>query len=302
MNWINDCLPVAEKAVKAAAAAVYPHVGVGGKKGNPENKLRIDGAAVQAFEQELQHLPFKARVVTGEGESDDAPELRGVHGQGEELLEIGVDPVDGTTPADRGEPSSCIALCLAPKGTLLAAPDTKMWSLIVPQGIHISGITMTDNVHEVLNHIAKQFGINTDELNVFCYSRKYNAEIYPHVVRSGAQLITHSGGTLPDLVAPVINKRKRPLIAIGKGGAVETIVAAAAVMAKGGNINAQFAPEPGKDKEIAAIAERGLSLEKTYCNEELAPRESLTLLHGLTAGPSGLGGYNEPNNLWVFKP
>src|SRR5580700_6155492 len=97
------------RVTEAAALAAARWLGRGDKEG-------ADGAAVDAMRTMLSTVSMDGLVVIGEGEKDEAPMLYNGErvGNGEPpLLDVAVDPVDGTTLTAKGQPSALVLLAVA---------------------------------------------------------------------------------------------------------------------------------------------------------------------------------------------
>ena len=102
------------RATEAAAMAAGRWMGRGDKNG-------ADGAAVNAMRFMLNTVTMDGIVVIGEGEKDQAPMLFNGErlGTGEPpLVDIAVDPIDGTTLTSQGRPNAVSVVAVAEKGTL----------------------------------------------------------------------------------------------------------------------------------------------------------------------------------------
>src|SRR5918996_5966749 len=121
-------LRVTEKAAIAAARTM----GYGKRKYS-------DQVAVEAMREELNKLKMRGTVVIGEGERDKAPMLyvgeplgRGwTEGEIYPEVDIGVDPLGGTTLCATGSANAITVLAASEKGGLLNAPDIYMEKLVV---------------------------------------------------------------------------------------------------------------------------------------------------------------------------
>ena len=102
------------RVTEAAAMAAGRYMGRG-------DKLLADGAAVDAMRLMLNSIQMDGVIIIGEGEKDKAPMLYNGEklGTGEPpLLDIAVDPIDGTRPLAHGLPNSIATVALAPRGTM----------------------------------------------------------------------------------------------------------------------------------------------------------------------------------------
>ena len=117
---------VAEQAALASARLV----------GRGDEKA-ADQAAVNAMRDQLNLLDIKGTVVIGEGERDEAPMLyigeEVGSGEGPEV-DIALDPLEGTTLTAKDMPNALTVIAMAPRGTLLHAPDVYMEKLAIGPG------------------------------------------------------------------------------------------------------------------------------------------------------------------------
>ena len=102
------------RATEAAALAAGRWVGRNQKEAG-------DGAAVDAMRLLLSTVDVDGVVVIGEGEKDEAPMLYNGEsiGTGQPpLVDIAVDPVEGTRLLAEGRPGATYVLAVAPRGTM----------------------------------------------------------------------------------------------------------------------------------------------------------------------------------------
>src|SRR6476619_4290635 len=102
------------RVTEAAALAAARWVGRGDKEA-------ADQAAVDAMRLMLHSVAMGGVVVIGEGEKDEAPMLY----NGEEIgdgsppvVDIAVDPLEGTTLTARGQPSALSVIALSERGSM----------------------------------------------------------------------------------------------------------------------------------------------------------------------------------------
>ena len=115
---------------EAAALASARLIGRGDEKA-------ADQAAVNAMRDQLNLLDIAGVVVIGEGERDEAPMLyigeEVGTGKGPEV-DIALDPLEGTTLTAKDMPNALTVIAMAPRGTLLHAPDVYMDKLAIGPG------------------------------------------------------------------------------------------------------------------------------------------------------------------------
>src|SRR6201991_5376712 len=109
-NLALELVRVAEAPARAAARMV----GRGDKEG-------ADQAAVDAMRHVLDSVSMDGVVVIGEGEKDEAPMLFNGEQIGDgspPVVDIAVDPLEGTTLCARGMPSALAVIALAERGSM----------------------------------------------------------------------------------------------------------------------------------------------------------------------------------------
>ena len=99
---------------EAAALAAARWVGRGDKEA-------ADQAAVDAMRLMLHTVPMDGVVVIGEGEKDEAPMLYNGERIGDgspPVVDIAVDPLEGTRLTALGEPAALAVVALSERGTM----------------------------------------------------------------------------------------------------------------------------------------------------------------------------------------
>ena len=116
----------ANVTIKAALAAYY----LVGKK----DKMTADKVATDSMRKELNKINMNGKVVIGEGELDEAPmlyigeKLGTTNGP---LLDIAVDPLEGTNFVANNLPGGLSVIAVAEKNNLFNAPETYMDKIAV---------------------------------------------------------------------------------------------------------------------------------------------------------------------------
>ncbi|HEV2789916.1 MAG TPA: fructose-bisphosphatase class II, partial [Solirubrobacterales bacterium] len=102
------------RVTEAAALASARWVGRG-------DKIAADQAAVDAMRHVLDSVAMDGMVVIGEGEKDEAPMLYNGEKIGDgtpPVVDIAVDPLEGTRLCALGMPSAIAVIALAERGTM----------------------------------------------------------------------------------------------------------------------------------------------------------------------------------------
>lgn len=257
-SLLLNFLEVSEKA----AIEALPWVGSG-------NHEAADQAATTKMRELFNQINMEATVVIGEGEIDEAPMLY----IGEKLgtnngpmIDIAIDPIEGTTPTIKGQNNGMTVMLAAPKGSLLHAPDMYMKKIVVgPEAkgkIDIS-LDLMDNLKEVAK--AKNKKIN--ELNIAIQDRERHKEIINQIYNVGGKVTLFNDG---DIIYSLLTCMKDHSIdmLIGVGGAPEGVITAAALKGLGGEIQAQLQPRNQQEKD--RCAQMGIeNIEKVLTHDDL---------------------------------
>ncbi|MFF2372718.1 fructose-bisphosphatase class II [Agromyces sp. NPDC058110] len=278
-------------AVRAAADAARPLVGSG-------DGVAVDAAAVDALRVSLAAVPADLRVVSGEGEKDDAPMLHPGErfGTGEgPALDLVVDPVDGTRLAASGRPGAMAIVAVTPRGSYAdLGPAFYLDKLVharTPGMAAGPGLGLDLPVAENLARLAAALGRPVSSLRVAVQARPRNAAAADAVRAAGATLHAFEHGDIERVAHAAAPDGELDLL-LGIGGAPEGLLEAAIVRAHGGVMLARFAPQSAEEAERLAdfaagpdpaAAEHGLSLDGGLALERLCAASALVVIAPVTA-------------------
>ena len=224
------------RVTEAAAIACGRSVGRGDKNG-------ADQLAVDAMRKMFDTVNISGTVVIGEGEMDEAPMLYiGEHvGAGGPEVDIAVDPVEGTNLVAKGQPGAIAVIAIAPKGCLLHAPDMYMDKIAV--GPRAKGcIDINAPVKENLERVAKALDRKVGDLTVVLLDRERHYGLMDEIRSAGARIHLITDGDVNPIVNAGIEGTGVHMY-IGRGGAPEGVLAAAAIKCLGGDMQARLCPE-----------------------------------------------------------
>ncbi len=261
-------------AVLAAAAAARPLVGAG-------DGDAVDGAAVEALRRALADAPADIRVVSGEGEKDDAPMLHPGESFGTghgPALDLAVDPVDGTRLAAAGRPGAMAILAVAPRGAFVDLGPAHYLDKLVHGGPE-AGLELRAPVADNLARLAAALAVAVADLRVAVQSRPRNADVAAEVVRAGARLHAFEHGDIERVVHAAASGGSLDLL-LGIGGAPEGVLEAAVVRAHGGVMQASFAPQ--SPREVERVAAAGLDPARVFGLQELCGAPALVVIAPVT--------------------
>ena len=264
---------------EAAALASARLIGRGDEKA-------ADQAAVNAMRDQLNLLDIAGVVVIGEGERDEAPMLY----IGEEVgtgkgpaVDIALDPLEGTTLTAKDMPNALTVIAMAPRGTLLHAPDVYMEKLAIGPGYKPGTVTMTMTPSERVSALAAAKGVSTENLTVCILERPRHEDLIAEVRSTGAAIRLITDGD----VAGVIHCAESEITGIdmymGSGGAPEGVLAASALKCMGGQIYGKLLFR--NDDEKARAKKAGITdLNRVYTRDEMVTADVIFAATGVTQG------------------
>lgn len=255
------------RVTEAAALASARWVGKG-------DKIAADDAAVTAMRVMFDSVSVDGTVVIGEGEMDEAPMLYigervGIGTQG---VDIAVDPLEGTNLVSKGLNGAIAVLAVAPRGSLLHAPDMYMEKIAV--GPECKGRVHLDApVKENVREVAKALDKSVNEVTVVILDRPRHQKIIEEVRSSGARIrLITDGDVSPGVAAAYDNSGVDMLLGIG--GAPEGVITAAALKCLGGDFQAKLWPENQQEKD--RCKEMGIhNVNKIFTIDELVKSDDV---------------------------
>src|SRR5213080_2415858 len=161
-----------------------------------------DQAAVDAMRRAFNALTIDGTIVIGEGERDEAPMLYIGEkvGAGGPLVDIALDPLEGTTICANGAPNALAVIAMADGGNLLHCPDTYMEKIAVgPAGKDVVDLdkTPTQNLHA----LAEARRCNVEDLTVIILARPRHEQIIKEVRQAGARIRLIGDGDVSAAIA-----------------------------------------------------------------------------------------------------
>jgi fructose-1,6-bisphosphatase II / sedoheptulose-1,7-bisphosphatase len=272
---------LANQAVEAAELAAIAASKLTGRG----DKIAADQAAVDAMRNGLNAMAMKGRIVIGEGERDEAPMLYiGEEvGLGEGIeIDIALDPLEGTSLTANGMNNALAVLALAPRGGLLHAPDTYMDKIACGPGLPAGVIDLDASPAENATAIARAKGVKTEDVTACVLDRERHAHIVESLRSVGVRIMMIADGD----VAGVINAADPDGAAdlyVGRGGAPEGVLGAAALRCLGGQMQGRL--HFRNDDERARAERVGIKdLDRKYDLNELASEDCLFIAAGVTEG------------------
>ena len=248
-------------------------------------KNEADHAATEAMRKMFDTIPMEGIVVIGEGEMDEAPK----HYTGEKLgtgkgpmVDIAVDPVEGTNLVAKGGWNSIAVLAVADRGNLLHAPDMYMEKIAVgPECVGCIDInaSITDN----LKAVAKAKNKEISDVLVTILDRERHAWMIQEIREAGARIKLITDGDLAAGINTCFDETGIDIM-FGIGGAPEGVITAVALKCLGGEFQGRLKPET--EKEVQRCKKMGIDdVNKVlYMDDLVKGDDAIFAATGITDG------------------
>ena len=256
------------RVTETAAIAASRWVGRGAK--NDADQVAVDG-----MRKMINTVSMNGVIVIGEGEKDQAPMLFNGEQVGDgngPLVDVAVDPIDGTTLTAKGMNNAISVIALAERGTMFD-PTTVFYmkKLVVgPEAADVVDITAP--VKENLRRIAKAKRRDIESLTVVLLDRPRHDQLVKEIREAGARIKFITDGDVAGAVEAARDETGIDAL-MGIGGTPEGIIAACAMKCLGGVIQAILHPRDEAERE-KAIA-NGMDLEQVLTTNDLVSGENV---------------------------
>jgi len=266
------------RATESACLAAARWVGRGEKE-------RADGAAVEAMRMSLSTVQMTGTVIIGEGEKDDAPMLfngEEVGDGSEPLVDVAVDPIDGTTLTAHGKTNALSVIAVADRGAMLDPGPSFYMEKIAVGPDSVGSIDITASPTQNLRWIAKSKREDVQDLTAVILDRPRHADLIGEVRQAGCRIRLITDGDVYGSVATAWPDAGVDVL-FGIGGTPEGVISAAACKAMGGEMQARFAPQ--SDDERDKMIEAGYDLDRVMDQDDLITSDNAFFAAtGLTDG------------------
>jgi fructose-1,6-bisphosphatase II len=264
------------RVVEQAAIACAHTMGLG-------DGHKSDQAAVEAMRECLDTVPIAGTIVIGEGERDKAPMLfigehvglGGKEGQGRlelPLVDIAVDPLEGTNLCATGSANAIAVLAASDRGGLLHAPDLYMEKLVVGPSSK-NAVSLDASVKENLRAIARCLERDVEDLVVTVLDRPRHQGLIEEIRSAGARIRLITDGDLSaGITAAVMGSGVHAVM--GTGGAPEGVLTAAAMRCLNGEIFGRLVVKT-PEHEARCRAMGITDFRRVYTSKELASGQSI---------------------------
>ncbi|MGA9774599.1 MAG: class II fructose-bisphosphatase [Candidatus Dormiibacterota bacterium] len=278
-NLAMDLVRVTEGAAMSAARFM-----------GRDDKIAADRAAVESMRRSLSYVDMTGVVKIGEGEKDEAPMLyigETVGNGRPPLVDVAVDPIDGTRLVARGLPGGIATVALAERDTLLRTHCFYMDKLVV--GPRAKGaIDLRRSVAENLARIAEAEERHLEDLTVVVLDRPRHEQLLAEIRQVGARVMLISDGDVAAGIMAALPERTGIDVLMGVGGATEAVLTACAVRCIDGDMQCRLWPRD--EQEVALVRAEGYDPDHVFPARELAGGDNIFFAAtGITDGEM-LGG------------
>jgi len=250
------------------------------------DKEAADQAAVDGMRLHLATLDIDGLVVIGEGEKDDAPMLFNGErvGSGAGLVvDVAVDPVDGTTLTAAGIPGAIAVIALAEGRGSMYAPGSLVYMDKIAVGPEAAGvIELEAPIDHNLRQVAKAKRKDVNDLRVLILDRPRNQAYIDGVRQAGARISLIGDGDVAGAIATAQDETAADIL-LGIGGSPEAVIAAAALRCMGGEIQCKLWPRDQGERQEAI--DTGLDLDQVMTTTDLVRSDNVFFAAtGVTGG------------------
>jgi len=206
------------------------------------DKNLIDGAAVNAMRNALNNIAMVGTVVIGEGQKDNAPMLKSGEKVGNGLgigVDIAVDPIDGTSLVAKGKAGAVSLIAFSPSNTMFNPEDNFYMYKLVTGHEASSKISITRPLVENLHIIAEAKSKKINDLVINVLRRPRHEKLALELQALGITVRFFDDGDVTAALVTCLPDTEVDAM-IGIGGSPEAVIAAAGIIALGGNIQTQM--------------------------------------------------------------
>ncbi|MCY4208956.1 MAG: class II fructose-bisphosphatase [Roseovarius sp.] len=270
---------VLARVTEQAALACLPLIGRGDAKA-------ADQAAVNAMRAELGKMDISGVVVIGEGERDEAPMLYIGEEVGSGLgpsVDIALDPLEGTTITTKAMPNALTVISIAPRHSMLHAPDVYMDKLAVGPGYAKDVVSLDMSPSERVLNLAKAKGVEPSQIGVCILERERHEATIAEMREIGAAINLIGDGDVAGIMHCANSETTGIDMYMGTGGAPEGVLAASALKCMGGQIWGRLVFRNNGERNRATNA--GIAdLNKIYSLDEMVAGDVVFSATGVTNG------------------
>lgn len=211
-------------------------------------------------------------------------------------VDIALDPLEGTTLTAKDMPNALTVIAMAPRGTLLHAPDVYMDKIAIGPGFAPGTVTMDMSPAERVRALAAAKGVAARDITVCVLERPRHDDMVREIRATGASIRLITDGD----VAGAMHCAEPHVTGIdmymGAGGAPEGVLAAAALKCMGGQFLGRLIFR-NEDERTRARAAGITDLDRVYARDDLVRADVIFAATGVTTGSLLTGIRREPDRV-----
>jgi fructose-1,6-bisphosphatase II len=266
------------RVTEAGALAAARWVGRG-------DKNSADKAAVDAMRLMLDTVSMDGTVVIGEGEKDEAPMLYNGEKVGDgdgPLVDVAVDPLEGTRLTSLGQPNAISVVAVAERGSMFF-PGAAVYMDKIAGGPEVaSAIDITAPPGENVRRVAKARGVDPEEVSVVVLDRDRHQDLIAGLREVGAKVFLITDGDVAPAIAAAQEGTGVDLL-MGVGGTPEGVISAAALKCLGGGMQGRLWPRTDEEREELEGA--GYDVDRILSTDDLVSGQDVFVAAtGVTSG------------------
>ncbi len=243
------------------------------------NREQAHRAAAEAMAKALNMVDMDGHIVIGEeGRLDEHTALdtgQKVGAGSAPIVDVVVDPIDGTESVVHGHPGAISVVSVAPRGSMWSPrPAVYMDKIVVDSEAAGSLVPecMDAPVAWTLALVARAKDKAVRDLQVIVLNRPRHYDLIEEIRMAGARVLLRSDGDTAGALIAATPRTGADML-MGIGGVPEGVTAACAVKAMKGAMLGRLAPQSEQERE--AIEAAGLDTRKILTCDELVKSDKI---------------------------
>lgn len=249
------------------------------------DKEVVDQAAVDAMRQVLSRTGIDGVVVIGEGEKDEAPMLYNGEQVGNgtpPMVDVAVDPVDGTRLTAEGRGGALAVIALAERGSMYAPGSLVYMDKLAVGEACVGKVDIDAPVEDNLRAVARALGKHVSDVTVVVLDRPRNQGYIDDIRAAGARISLIGDGDIQGSITAALADSGIDVL-MGIGGSPEAVTSACAMAALRGEIQCKLWPRDDSERQYAV--DNGLDLNQVLTTRDLVDSDdTFFAATGVTTG------------------
>jgi fructose-1,6-bisphosphatase II / sedoheptulose-1,7-bisphosphatase len=210
------------------------------------------------------------------------------------VVDIALDPLEGTTLTAKDMPNALTVIAMAPRGSLLHAPDVYMEKLAVGPGYPENVVSLDMAPAERIAALARARGCAPQDITVCILERPRHEALIAEVRSTGAAIRLITDGDVAGVIHCAEAEKTGIDMYMGSGGAPEGVLAASALKCMGGQMWGRLLFR--NDDERARAKKAGIrDFDRVYARDDMVTRDVIFAATGVTNGSILAGIRREPD-------